>query len=634
MHRRLKTALAFAHDIAAAALAFLLGMALRHGDAIRDLPPAHIVGNMLLFTAISGIVFLLTGLYRGIWAYASVRDLWAILRAVTLAVLIFLPVAFVTTRLADIPRTTPVIVWLILVALLCGSRLAYRMVREGRLSSLWAQAGQGQSPVLLYGAGDAADLFIRALASNPHAPYRVIGVIAENDKRVGRELHGVKVAGTLDRLPRLMARWRAQGHAPSRLILTCAAPGDQGDALLETAARLGLQLSRLPELTNLQDAARSAAVERPIAIEDLLGRAETVLERDRIRQLVTGRRVLVTGGGGTIGGELCRQIAALGPAQLDIVELGEFNLYTIELELKEKFPDLHLRCWLGDVRDATRLQEIFGRRRPELVFHAAALKHVPISEENVRETVLTNVLGSKLVAESARAAGALATMLISTDKAVNPTSVMGATKRIAELYFQHLDLNAVAGTAPHCLAVRFGNVLGSTGSVVPRFRAQLAQGGPLTVTHPDMTRYFMTVREAVELVLQASAFATQPQEERGHILVLDMGTPVRIVDLARQMIRLAGLRPEQDVKIEFTGLRAGEKMHEELIGMQENITRAAVDGVNILAASAPNPAQFQGALEDLLRAAANGADDAALRLLINRLVPEFSGIETPRQIAG
>ncbi|MGB4102128.1 MAG: nucleoside-diphosphate sugar epimerase/dehydratase [Alphaproteobacteria bacterium] len=633
MQRRLKTTLAFAHDLLAAALAFLLGMFLRHGEAIRSLPAEHILGNTLLFTAISGIVFLLSGLYRGIWAYASVRDLWAILRGVSLAVLVFLPVSFLMTRLADIPRTTPVIVWLILLAFLCGSRMFYRLIREGRLNASWAQAGEGQSPVLLYGAGDAADLFIRALASNPHAPYRVIGVIAENDRRVGRELHGVKVLGTIEQLPQLMTQWRARDQAPSRLILTCAAPGDQRDALLEFASQQGVLLSRLPELTNLQDATIDTVAERPIVIEDLLGRAETVLEREAIKRLVAGRRVLVTGGGGTIGGELCRQIAALDPAQLDIVEIGEFNLYTIELELCEKFPDLLLQAWLGDVRDPLRLKEIFTQAKPELVFHAAALKHVPIAEENVRETVLTNVLGSKLVADCAQACGALATVLISTDKAVNPTSVMGATKRVAELYFQNQDI-ACANSKAHCLSVRFGNVLGSTGSVVPRFRAQLAKGGPLTVTHPDMSRFFMTVREAVELVLQASAFATRPQEQRGALLVLDMGTPVKIVDLARQMIRLAGLRPDIDVKITYTGLRPGEKMHEELIATGENISRAAVDGVNILAAPPQNPTQFQANLEELLRAAASGADAAILRQLIGRLVPEFSGSLPTQKLAG
>jgi FlaA1/EpsC-like NDP-sugar epimerase len=633
VQRWVKSLLAFGHDLIAAAIAFLLGMLLRHGEQITLIPASSVFGNMLLFTAICGGVFLLSGLYRGIWAYASVRDLSGILKAVTLAVLLYLPAAFVLTRLDHVPRTTPMIVWLLLIIILAGSRLGYRLLREKRLNALWSNAGNGQSPVLLFGAGDEADLFIRALASNPHAPYRVVGVIAEDNRRVGRELHGVKIMGTLEQLPALMNGLRAKDQAPARLILTRTAPG-QGEALLEMAQQQGLQLSRLPQLTNLQSTTLTPT-EQPIAIEDLLGRAETVLERDAIQSLIAGKRVLVTGGGGTIGGELCRQIAALSPSQLSIVESGEFNLYAIEMELREKFPALPLHMLLGDVRDAVRLRAIFTQEKPELVFHAAALKHVPIAEDNVRETVLTNVLGTRQVMDCARECGALAAVLISTDKAVNPTSVMGATKRIAELYTQSRD---VSESKTRCLAVRFGNVLGSTGSVVPRFRAQLAKGGPLTVTHPEMTRYFMTVREAVELVLQASAFATTTQtmshDERGQILVLDMGTPVKIVDLARQMIRLAGLRPDADIHIEFTGLRPGEKMHEELVGGLENMRKAAADGVNLLVAPAQNPALFQQNLEELLRVANSGGEAAVLRQLINRLVPEFTGASTQQQEAG
>lgn len=629
MQRWFKTLLAFGHDCIAAAIAFLLGMTLRHGDQITAIPAGNLFGNMLLFTAICGLVFLLSGLYRGIWAYASVRDLGSILRAVTLAVLLYLPAAFLLTRLTDVPRTTPVIVWLILIIILSGTRLAYRMLREKRFAALWSSAGEGQSPVLLYGAGDEADLFIRALLANPHAPYRIVGVIAENERRVGRELHGVKVLGALPQLPEIMARLRSKGQAPARLILTKPAAG-QGDTLLEMAQQQGLQLSRVPQLTQLQNATETlgapSLTEQPIMIEDLLGRAETVLEREAIRGLIAGKRILVTGGGGTIGGELCRQIAALAPADLCILDNGEFNLYAIETELREKFPALSLQPLLADVRDLTRLRSIFTQEKPELVFHAAALKHVPIAEANVRETVLTNVLGTRQVVDCARAAGALATVLISTDKAVNPTSVMGATKRIAELYMQSRD---VSESQTRSLAVRFGNVLGSTGSVVPRFRAQLAKGGPLTVTHPEMTRYFMTVREAVELVLQASAFATSASgsktDERGQILVLDMGTPVKILDLARQMIRLAGLRPDEDIKITFTGLRPGEKMYEELVADSENSRRAVVDGVNLLIAPPPNTALFLQQFEELLRAASNGGDAALLRQLIARLVPEFTG---------
>jgi FlaA1/EpsC-like NDP-sugar epimerase len=629
MKRWLKTALAFSHDCAAAALAFFLGMLLRHGEGIALVPWQHLVGNSLLFTAISGAVFLLTGLYRGIWAYASVRDLAAILRAVSLAVLIYLPTAFLLTRLADVPRTTPIIVWLILIIFLSGTRLGFRLLREKRWAGLWQNAGDGQTPVLLYGAGDEADLFIRALASNPHAPYRVLGVIDETGKRVGRQLHGVKILGTLTDLPEVMQNCRDRGQTPARLILTRGAAG-QGEALLEMAQKQGLQLSRLPQITALQqaDEAETAIQERPVAIEDLLGRAETVLERDAIQRLITGRGVLVTGGGGTIGGELCRQIAALHPAELHLIDNGEFNLYAVETELREAFPNLTLRFWLGDVRDAQRLKTIFTTAKPELVFHAAALKHVPIAEENVAETILTNIHGTRLVTEAAQQAGALATILISTDKAVNPSSVMGATKRIAELWLQAMDQQA----GGRFVAVRFGNVLGSTGSVIPRFRAQLAKGGPLTVTHPEMTRYFMTVREAVELVLQASAYALRGESvaaaelKRGEILVLDMGVPVKILDLARQLIRLAGKRPHEDVEIIFTGLRAGEKLHEELSHASENLRPSQVDGVNILR-GVPQPlSQLSEQLAELVQQAANSADAAQLRDGIAQLVPEFRAV--------
>lgn len=640
MQRWFKTLFAFSHDTLAAAVAFLLALWLRLGDGLAALPPDILAANLGLFTLTCAAIFLGSGLYRGIWAYASVRDLGAILKAVTLAIAVFVPLSFFLSRLEGIPRSTPVIVWFILLAFLSGSRLAYRLLREGRLTQLWDKAGAGRVPVLLYGAGDEADLFIRALAANPHAPYHVVGVIAENDKRVGRLIHAVPVLGTIEKLATIVQRLRAHSQAPSRLIVTPgAARLDQAAtaSLLEQSAALGLSLSRLPSMTDLRDENAASALslkDRPIAIEDLLGRPETVLNREAIRRLVQGRRVLVTGAGGTIGSELTRQIAALGPTRLALVEFSEFNLYTIDAEIRGDFPALSFHPCLGDIRDIVRLKQIFAEETPDLVFHAAALKHVPIAEENVRETILTNVLGTRNVTDCAAESGAAAMVLISTDKAVNPSSVMGATKRVAEIYTQALDL-AASGQRTRFLSVRFGNVLGSTGSVVPRFREQLAKGGPLTVTHPDMTRYFMTVREAVELVLQASALATGGQEQqRGTILVLDMGKPVKIVDLARQMIRLAGLRPDQDIQITFMGLRPGEKLHEQLHSQQENLHPSQADGVNLLTPRPVDAATVRHALEIMIEAARTGAEDSALRHLIHQLVPEFNGVaEIPRQAA-
>jgi FlaA1/EpsC-like NDP-sugar epimerase len=626
MRRWTKSLFAFCHDFVAAAVAFYIALYLRLGDQMPQVPLDVLSKNAALFAVTCGVVFMVSKLYRGIWAYASVRDLGAILRAVTIAVAIYTALSFVLTRLEDIPRSTPVIAWFVLLAILCGSRLSYRLLREGRLATLWTSAGAGRTPVLLYGASDEANLFIRALAANPQAAYEVVGLIAENEKRVGRQLHAVNVLGTLKDLPDIVRKLQAKGKAPTRLILTkSASQNDAGlaSSLLDTAGKLGLSLSRLPTMTNLQDGMATDAAQikdRPIAIEDLLGRPEIVLNRDAIASLVSGRRVLITGAGGTIGSELTRQVIALNPSHICLVELSEFNLYTIGMELTEKFPTQRMTAHLGDVRDHVRLQQLFQQEKPEIVFHAAALKHVPIAEENVRETVLTNVLGTRNIADCARAVNASAMVLISTDKAVNPSSVMGATKRLAEIYCQLQDS---ANHATRFLAVRFGNVLGSTGSVVPRFKEQLAKGGPLTVTHPDMTRFFMTVREAVELVLQASAQAVKVGSQRGQILVLDMGKPVKIVDLARQMIRLAGLRPDEDIKITYTGLRPGEKMHEELYAAEENIHPSEADGVSLLTPPPLNSVAVQDDLSALTDAAMAGDNDYTLRGMIENMLPKF-----------
>ena len=365
-----------------------------------------------------------------------------------------------------------------------------------------------------------------------------------------------------------------------------------------------------------------------MAIEDLLNRAQVPLDREGMARLVQGRRVLVTGAGGSIGSELARQAAALGPQTLVLLDNGEFALWQIDLELGEGNPDVPRRAVLADIRDEARIRAVFEDAQPELVFHAAALKHVPMVEGNPAEGLLTNAVGTRIVADAARAAGALAMVVISTDKAVNPSSVMGATKRLAEMYCQGLDMTARrGGGGMRCITVRFGNVLGSTGSVVPLFQRQLARGGPLTVTHPDMQRYFMTVREAVGLVLQASVVGVgegAPELLRdGGIFVLDMGEPVKIVDLARQMIRLAGLRPEIDVGIRFTGLRPGEKLTEELFHGREPPLPTGTPGLLLATPRTADPAIVGRAIDEIAAACHGGQSRLALTLL-GRMVPEFA----------
>jgi O-antigen biosynthesis protein WbqV len=616
--------LAFAHDMAMAVIAFLLALYLRMGSDWSPLPATDLAAALLMFAVTCAVVFRLCGLYRSIWAFASLRDLTEILKAVTIAVAAFVMLAFVVTRLSGVPRTVPFITWFILLAGLGGSRLAFRVLRERRLSALWERSGGGRLNVLLVGAGDEADLFLRALSSNPQAPFNVVGIVGENDKRVGRSINGVDVLGTLAELPAVIDKLKSRGRAPTRLILTRAMTRFNGALvaqLLDQTAALGLGLSRLPSLTELRNDVTATAVrDQPLALEDLLGRPEIKLNRHDIRVLVKGKRVLVTGAGGTIGSELTRQIAALEPSHLTLVEFSEFNLYKIEMEIRETFPYQSLKTMMADVRDEVRMKQIFGDEKPDLVFHAAAIKHVPIAEDNVRETILTNVHGTRVVADCAVDCGVTAMVLISTDKAVHPSNVMGATKRVAEMYCQARDLSSVT---TRFITVRFGNVLGSTGSVVPRFQEQLAKGGPLTVTHPDITRYFMTVREAVELVLQASALGIKPGDQRGKVLVLDMGQPVKIADLARQIIRLAGYRPDEDIAITYTGLRPGEKLHEELFATNEELIPSAADGVQLAKSTTVELERLRGLLTNIATQMQSSTDEANALVLLKSLVPEF-----------
>ncbi len=618
--------LAFVHDVLVAAIAYLLALYLRLGDALSAVPTEQVAAATLLFTATCAVVFLASGLYRGIWAFASVRDIGQILRSGSIAVVVFMIVAFLVMRLDGVPRTAPFIAWFILLGGLSGSRLALRVLRERRLSALWERSGGGRVNVLVVGAGDETDLFIRALAHNPQAPFRVVGIVGENKKRVGRNFHGHDVLGTVEDIPQIVEKLREKDRAPSRLVITRSLTrmhGDLSARLLDECATLGLKLSRMPALTELRndDGGITILPDQPIALEDLLGRPETILNRQAIGELIAGRRVLITGAGGTIGSELVRQIAALGPSHMSLLDLSEFNLYRIDLEIRENFPAQDLHCFLADVRDMARLAQIFRDEKPDLVFHAAAIKHVPLAEFNAREALLTNVIGTRLVADCAAKTNVKAMVMISTDKAVHPTNVMGATKRLAEMYIQSLD---ILSPASRFMTVRFGNVLGSTGSVVPRFQEQLAKGGPLTVTHPDITRYFMTVREAVELVLQASAFGLRPGDDtRGKVMVLDMGQPVKIADLARQMIRLAGKKPDEDIKIVYTGLRPGEKLYEELFSPVEELLPAEADGVQLAKSPTVELPQLQQTLSNFATLLQAGMNETAAIARLEELVPEF-----------
>lgn len=637
-------------DSLLAALAMPLAAWLDAPGAVGGLSPLLLLGLAAGVGLLVAAGLVATGAPRGSWRHPGLPDLLRPAAGSALGVLAGWPLGLYGLLGPGFSPLLPILVLAFAWVLLGATRLAARIWREGRRAGPERAAEREAELAWLIGAGDGAELFLRALSRERSPRLRVGGLLSTRPDQLGRRVLGQKVIGTVAEAEALLDAAEARGEAPLHLILTEAFPVAEVDRLLDAVERRGARLSRMSSPVELQAALQApepgsigqpSAVPRvatrlaPVAIEDLLERPPVSLDRDAMARLVQGARVLVTGAGGTIGGELCRQIAALGPETLTLVDHAEFLLWQIDVELGERAPQLQRRVVLADIRDRARIDAVVAEAQPDLVFHAAALKHVPMVEANPLEGLTTNAVGTRNVADAARRAGARAMVLISTDKAVNPASVMGASKRLAEMYCQALDLSAqqagaqAAGAgsgrpATRFVTVRFGNVLGSTGSVVPLFRRQLERGGPLTVTHPDMRRYFMTVTEAVGLVLQAMVLGVQAgaTASRGGIFVLDMGEPVRILDLARRLIRLAGLRPEVDVGIVFTGLRPGEKLDEELFHGGEALLPTAHSGILTASLRSAEVEAVGRALDAIGSASAQGQVRAALAQLA-LLVPEF-----------
>jgi len=579
----------------------------------------------LWFVAGGGITLLLAGLpfrlFQQYWRFSGLSDLLDVAAGSVASAALFAGLLLATGF--HLPTVTFPVIHAMTLGILIGTpRLAYRLY-HGRTRHT-ADGATAQS-ILLVGAGDAADGFLRALAAQRNGAPRVTGLLSLSGRQTGRRINGRPILGSIEDAPRVLAKLRDRGRLPRAVVVT--EPDFFGPALvalIEAAEAVGVAVQRAPLPTALMEADRIAL--RPIPVEDLLNRPQVALDHAGMARLVGGRRVLVTGAGGSIGSEFSRQVAALGPAELLLLDSSEYALWQIDVELSEISAHVPRRAVLADVREAGRIGEVFESFRPDLVFHAAALKHVPMVEANPLEGLLTNSHGTRVVVDAARAAGAQATVLISTDKAVNPTSLMGASKRLAEMYCQSTDILALASGGMRCITVRFGNVLGSTGSVVPLFRRQLEHGGPITVTHPDMQRYFMTVGEAVSLVLQASVAGVSdpalPGGAEGGIFVLDMGKPVRILDLARQMIVLAGLRPDKDIEIHFTGLRQGEKLFEELFHGSEPPVPTGHPGLLMATPRTADAAIVGAAIAEIFALCRAGRTDEALAVL-RRQVPEF-----------
>ena len=607
-----------------AALSFIVSLGLRLGDNFEYAEPSLVPGT-IIFTIICASIFFSMRLYRGVWRYASIHDLISITKAVSLAVLLFLPIMFLYNRLEGIPRSVFIINWFVLLSLLGGPRFLYRLyMRKSLLPKNIKLEKKKKISVLLIGLNDHTEMFLRDVVGQHDSEYEVVGILDNDKNKFGGYAYNVKIFGAEDSVIKTVEKLRKKGHAPQKILFS---PGfvsaETIKKLLEHADRLGLTFARIPRLTELKNNIDDKIELQPIAVEDLLGRPQAELDRERIGSFIKGKNILITGAGGTIGSEIVRQIANYIPSKIILLDNSEHSLYQIDKELEEKFPLFPRRSLISDVRELEKLQIIFRKEKPEIVFHAAALKHVPLSEVNAEEAVLTNVLGSKNIADTCLDCGVKNMVMISTDKAVSPTSIMGATKRIAELYVQALgssknSKNTIFST------VRFGNVLGSTGSVVPLFRRQIESGGPITITHPDITRYFMTIREAVELVLQSSVQGNKKEDNNGSIYVLDMGEPVKIKDLAYQMIRLAGLKPEEDIEIKYTGLRPGEKMFEELFYPEEAPAKTSHQSIMLARPSNVNLREINKQILKLKKSADSKDKESTINLIKN-LIPSIVG---------
>ena len=596
------------HDLLMAALAWWIAKWLRY-----TLRPDEVFGFQLLefpiVLLVQGLIFRWTGLYKSVWRFASLPDLVNIVRAAVIGTLAIGLCLFLYDRLLGVPRSVFVLYPGLLAVSLGGPRLAYRYWKDSRADLF---KGSDAKRVLIVGADRAGEVLSRDLRRDNR--YAVVGFVDDTPSLRGASINGRPVLGRLDELPELVRSAAAD-------MLLIAMPGATTAEMRRVVAlcdSTDLPYRTVPRIEDIVAGRAQLNQIKEVAIEDLLGRDTVELDWTAIRETLSGRRVLITGGGGSIGSELCRQVARLGAQALTVVEVSEYNLYRITQELRNHFPELILDGILANCCDQVAMRKVFAEAQPQVVFHAAAYKHVPMLQGQLRAAFCNNALGTRTVADAACSVGVACFVLISTDKAVNPTSVMGACKRVAEIYCQNLD----AQTDTRFMTVRFGNVLDSAGSVVPLFRRQIRDGGPVTVTHPEISRYFMTIPEACQLILQTASIG-----KGGEIFALDMGEPVKIRDLAEQMIRLAGKKPGSEIPIVYTGLRAGEKLFEELFHPLENYSATAHAKIFL----AQHREVSWELLQALLHKAAEAADvfdEEELRRCVSSLLPSFRWSET------
>jgi len=549
------------------------------------------------------LFFVVFGVHRGAWRFTSTYDLSVVIKSVVVGTLVSAVAIFLITKLVAVPRSVFPLHALFLVGLLIGGRIVYRLFRDGQIRSTKGRR------VLIVGAGAAGNMLLRDLQRNSEADYHVVGFIDDDHSKKGREIQGVRILDRVSAIPTLSRLLRIE----LILIAIPSATAEEMRAVVDYCAKAGVRFRTLPKVRDILDGSASTADLRSVQLDDLLGRDPVALDWDTMSEMIRGRRILITGGAGSIGSELCRQVARLDPEEVILVEQNEFNLYSLTLELEANFPDIRFSRLLGDVCDRVSMRYILNKHHPHIVFHAAAYKHVPMLQDQIRETIRNNTLGTRSVADAAIAAGVSKVVLISTDKAVNPSSFMGVSKRLAEMVGQ---LNNMTSDT-RFITVRFGNVLGSAGSVVPLFDQQIRNGGPVTVTDPEMTRYFMTIAEACQLILQACSMGAG-----GEIFVLNMGEPVKIDYLARQMIRLAGKVPDEDIEVRYTGLRPGEKLSEELFHPEERLAPTAYEKILLAEGRALDTDSFWRRFEELSDAVEH-YDHLRAKEIAVQLVPEY-----------
>ena len=629
------------HDLVATALAIMATLYVRFGDGqnggLDDRYPWLAI-ILPCYVAYAGLIYWYFHLYMAKWRFASLPDLRNIFRAVSVLAISLLVLDYVLLYPSlfgtfFFGKVTIALYWFLQMFFLGGPRIAYRLFRLSRTQQ--HVKGLDAMPTLIVGRAADAEVLLRAIESGAVKNVLPVGILSPSSADQDHSVRDVPVRGFLDELEPVIVTLRSQGVRVSRLVLTPSALELElhPETMLMLARRLGLAASRMPSLGEGEEALRLT----PINVEDLLLRPSVKIDYQRLEHFIRGKTVVVTGGGGSIGSEVCDRVVNFGAARLIVIENSEPALHAVLERLAAKSSATVVDGHIADIRDRDRIFALIGEAKPNLVFHAAALKHVPILERDWEEGIKTNVFGSVNVADASRHAGVEAMVMISTDKAIDPVSVLGATKRLAEMYCQALDAGgrngnrANGGKLPlRMIAVRFGNVLASNGSVVPKFKAQIEAGGPVTVTHPDMVRYFMTIREACDLVITAASHALGMAQGTTSVYVLNMGQPIKIVDLAERMIRLSGLEPGRDVDIVFTGIRPGERLNEILFAREEPTSDIGIEGVVAAAPVCPSIDVVEGWLAKLKRDLEAG-ERAAIYGVLRQAVPNFAGVLEPAQ---